>query len=412
MATGLFGGAYVGNPNIQRQGVKARALAKERDVNTLPDPHTYAAVSGLFGTRPDEMGFSVLHPQYDSIMNAAERAFYAGIGLSVAPVGAALRKPAMALGRAGERVADKYVPQILERGGLPSYLLQDLAQGTRSPATVFHGSPYKFDQFDSTKIGTGEGAQAYGYGIYTADRPGTASTYIKPALLAKPSYELRSDDVLAKFNGDFDAAIKFAEAKRNSGNPNTSDVIWNPVIQHLQRRGETGYLYKVDLPDEQIAKMLDWDKPLSQQAWYKDSPSYQELLETVKKEGRPPTGQEKLLALIKSPYTDFSETMTGKNLYSNLGKNAVESANKAREYGIPGIRYLDGNSRAGGVGSSNYVIFPGNESMLQILERNNQVVNNTRNAALAAAAGIATPNLMASPMYTDPFGNTIDDTTR
>lgn len=28
----------------------------------------------------------------------------------------------------------------------------------------------------------------------------------------------------------------------------------------------TGSLYKVDLPDEQIAKMLDWDKPLSEQA--------------------------------------------------------------------------------------------------------------------------------------------------
>lgn len=28
----------------------------------------------------------------------------------------------------------------------------------------------------------------------------------------------------------------------------------------------SGSLYKVDLPDEHIAKMLDWDKPLSQQA--------------------------------------------------------------------------------------------------------------------------------------------------
>ena len=33
-------------------------------------------------------------------------------------------------------------------------------------ATVWHGSPHKFDKFDSSKIGTGEGAQAYGHGLY------------------------------------------------------------------------------------------------------------------------------------------------------------------------------------------------------------------------------------------------------
>jgi hypothetical protein len=35
------------NPNIQRQGEAARRLAAMRDVNTLPDPRTYAAVSGF-----------------------------------------------------------------------------------------------------------------------------------------------------------------------------------------------------------------------------------------------------------------------------------------------------------------------------------------------------------------------------
>ena len=29
--------------------------------------------------------------------------------------------------------------------------------------TVWHGSPYKFNKFDASKIGTGEGAQAYGH---------------------------------------------------------------------------------------------------------------------------------------------------------------------------------------------------------------------------------------------------------
>jgi hypothetical protein len=73
------------NPNIQRQGEAARRLAAMRDVNTLPDPKTYAVVQGLLGTRPDEMGFSVLNPKLDEIKAVAEPAFAAGTALQIAP---------------------------------------------------------------------------------------------------------------------------------------------------------------------------------------------------------------------------------------------------------------------------------------------------------------------------------------
>jgi len=46
------------------------------------------------------------------------------------------RKAAMAAGMAGERYAEKVVPQIMDRGGLPAQMLQDLAQGTRSQIFV------------------------------------------------------------------------------------------------------------------------------------------------------------------------------------------------------------------------------------------------------------------------------------
>jgi hypothetical protein len=35
--------------------------------------------------------------------------------------------------------------------------------------TTYHGSPHDFDEFDMSKIGTGEGAQAYGRGLYFAE---------------------------------------------------------------------------------------------------------------------------------------------------------------------------------------------------------------------------------------------------
>jgi hypothetical protein len=52
--------------------------------------------------------------------------------LTLSPVPSGANKAAMAVGRAGERVAERVVPQIMERGGLPAGLLQDLAQGSRS----------------------------------------------------------------------------------------------------------------------------------------------------------------------------------------------------------------------------------------------------------------------------------------
>ena len=43
--------------------------------------------------------------------------------------------------------------------------------------TAFHGSPHKFSKFDMGKIGTGEGAQAYGHGLYAAENPKVAKDY-------------------------------------------------------------------------------------------------------------------------------------------------------------------------------------------------------------------------------------------
>jgi hypothetical protein len=74
------------NPNIRRQGEAARRLAAMRDVNTLPDPRTYAAVSGFLGQAPDEMGFSALHPDREGIKRAGQAGFGVGTALQVAPI--------------------------------------------------------------------------------------------------------------------------------------------------------------------------------------------------------------------------------------------------------------------------------------------------------------------------------------
>ena len=119
-----------------------------------------------------------------------------------------------------------------------------------------------------------------------------------------------------------------------------------------------GQLYKVDLPDEAIAKMLDWDKPLSQQAPEVQKALADEAQKYTKRGAKVPDAGMMVRAM--QPQERFG------------GSAAVSEM--LRSQGIPGIRYLDGGSRGAGQGTSNYVVFPGNENMLRILERNGQVL--------------------------------------
>ena len=52
--------------------------------------------------------------------------------MTLAPVPSGANKAAMAAGRAGERYAEKVVPQIMERGGLPAEMVQAMGSGTQS----------------------------------------------------------------------------------------------------------------------------------------------------------------------------------------------------------------------------------------------------------------------------------------
>ena len=85
----------------------------------------------------------------------------------VGPVARVAGRGAMATGRAGERLAERYVPQVMERGGLGAEMLSAMSNRTMSPLDVYHGTPHRLPptannplgEFDASKIGTGEGAQ-------------------------------------------------------------------------------------------------------------------------------------------------------------------------------------------------------------------------------------------------------------
>lgn len=235
--------------------------------------------------------------------------------------------------------------------------------------TVYHGSPHKFDKFDMSKIGTGEGAQAYGHGLYFAESPEVARQY---ALDVKPK---DASQFMAPRTNVTQNAIDYFKAMLEGKVPrdvkNGSQVSDEYIkSQIVQLKDELPQLYKVDLPDESIAKMLDWDKPLSQQS--EGIKKVWEKIKTLKYD--PKFGGGKTLA------RDLPEDPTGFDIMLGLKKLNEETywgpeyggaaSNILRDAGIPGIRYLDGGSRNAGQGTYNYVVF--DDTLPTILERNGQ----------------------------------------
>lgn len=175
---------------------------------------------------------------------------------------------------------------------------------------AYHGSPHKFDKFDISKIGTGEGAQAYGHGLYFAENPATAQEY-RSRLAGRP--EIKSLNIAGHRVGPFNSFDYSPKGSSNYENLRSSlfedmlinedalvadpknaqklaaDILqrkikdmhqeWPEAIPEAQkllsdinrpggvglRMGETpGAMYEVDIHADP-SHMLDWDKPLSEQ---------------------------------------------------------------------------------------------------------------------------------------------------
>jgi hypothetical protein len=97
---------------------------------------------------------------------------------------------------------------------------------------------------------------------------------------------------------------------------------------------EGGSLYEVDIPDTAINKMLDWDKPLSEQ---------------------PESIQDSVYSLLKGIRRGNIDHKTGQQIYDEVlnplyGKDTFIGQKKTSQAlnraGIPGIKYFDGSSRA------------------------------------------------------------------
>ena len=231
---------------------------------------------------------------------------------------------------------------------------------------VYHGTPHRFaataknplGEFDPTKIGTGEGAQVYGYGHYFAETPDVAKTY-QPRDL-KNEQQLLKMYQAAESRRDY-AAMEVLENAMMHKTPNELRQMHGKeaekIIGQIEKLPRTvGSMYKVDLPDEVVPQMLNYDKPIKEQP---------EILKAFR--ARLP--EDMLKAFDTNVESGISGANAMQNWLWNSGKTDASRSETLRQMGIPGIQYLDAGSRGAGTGTRNFVVFPGNEGLLNILGR-------------------------------------------
>lgn len=235
---------------------------------------------------------------------------------------------------------------------------------------AYHGSPYTFDHFDLGAIGTGEGAQGHGWGLYFAqdkqiaktykdtlshhmygdndlqfneealnklystlsDKAHTEADYDKLSVIENILITHTEDDVLNNSDEMFDTeAIKWWKTQRE---------------RYLNKEYKESTLFEVDIPEDDV--LLDEKRNINEQ---------------------PKKVQQAVRKMYRSLgyKTSALKYVTGKEFYDTVvaekggQKEASEFIN---EHGIKGITYDGGND------GKCFVVF--DDKAIQIINRYNQ----------------------------------------
>lgn len=221
---------------------------------------------------------------------------------------------------------------------------------------AYHGSPHDFERFDISRIGTGEGAQAFGHGLYFAENPAVAQSYkdILPVGDRVPRRTYSEGELRRMAASEPDPAR--ARNLTNAADEIASGKTFAQVVNEWPRLpmeytfGEDflnapGRLYEVKI-DAEPDQFLDWDKPL------RDQPaSVRNALEGigVKEIGERPTGDENGWTSVDGNIYSGDGVVANDQGVALLSRIAAgdpaRTAERLREAGIPGIRYFDQGSR-------------------------------------------------------------------
>jgi hypothetical protein len=313
--------------------------------------------------------------------------------------------------RFGSVVTDPSKP-LEPSGGERERQMQMAMQMPVMGPTAYHGSPHVFDKFSMSKIGTGEGAQAYGHGLYFTSEPKVADQYRRqlsvrdgkrPGVYIGGEHidDYRSRRGITSHSVADDVLSDLRDATRSSDAPHevvrdrykaNLEIQKDPwVLEQMNRRlkmldeieaggislSQPGSFHKVDIPDD----LLDWERPLSEQPPpIREALASAGLLPTRPKPiknrhnvtGFPSRDEAHAAAAdhMMSPSDYVVEevrpgmfqaipktdplAVTGDRIYKDLQKELgpEAAAQKLREAGIPGHSYVGGSS-----GVRNFVMY-------------------------------------------------------
>jgi hypothetical protein len=228
---------------------------------------------------------------------------------------------------------------------------------------VYHGSPHRFEEFDASKIGTGEGSQAYGMGTYLAEARKTGEAY-----QGELSRRIIPEEIKNKSPIHRQIAESVEQGEDLLAAADAVNAPWvqvRKVMQELEAYPRVGYLYTADLPDEMVTRMLDWEKPLSQQ-----SPAVKKIIAEIKNSELWDDATKKLIGDTDIKGSKFYEALASSDALAGKAEFGVAASEELAKRGIPGIMYPDAHSRArGGEITRNFVVFPGEEKKVKILKR-------------------------------------------
>lgn len=294
--------------------------------------------------------------------------------------------PAIGQGAAGALALAGSAAPVLRAGATALRFTPGVLRDTAGTFLAYHGTPHLFEaeegaplgRFRNEAIGSGEGAQAYGWGHYVAGNPSVAKSYQNAGQLDNQTLLYKNSSFQPKTDVEQQAHFYANNSGMILNDKNQNVPYWDLAFEQLDHdiglalgdnrledaevlQRAKGFLHKEKdnfsfqenpgallevhvLPEE--SELLDWDKPFSQQ-----EPAVQQALQPV-------------MADMKR-YRGHVTDPAGEDIYHDLGRNLIaqswgsdelvgralgrpgdELASKAlHAAGIPGIKYLDQGSR-------------------------------------------------------------------
>lgn len=275
----------------------------------------------------------------------------------------------------------------------PAERLIEKADGTRTHILAADPLPegakvleeLPLGRFRMDKIGTGEGAQAFGHGLYTAEAKGTAADYRNKLANARiidgrgvpingREYEI-TDEIEKALIAKGMPASEAADRATGWGMAVLQGDLGrlDPVARAIvEKRGlhvpSGGSLYKVEI-DAEPEQFLDWDRKLAEQpevakklgfSLRSGDEIHTEAEALFQKYGQYPDMPREIQQRLQALQDELDKrvpNLTGQQYYSGRSEDdylhstlagerfTPEHSAPLREKGIPGIRYLDGGSR-------------------------------------------------------------------